>query len=55
MEENGFLVITFDSEVQMTSSFYCCASFGEIFDGTPIMTIISHFLGGAKWPKMAKN
>ena len=55
MEENGFLVITFDSEVQMTSSFHCCASFGEIFDGTPIMTIVFHFWGGAKWPKIAPN
>ncbi len=53
MEENGFLVITFDSEVQMTSSFHCCASFGKIFDVTPIMTIVFNFWGGAKWPKIA--
>ena len=53
MEENGFLGITFDSEVQMTSGFHCCASFDEIFHRTPIMTIIFNNWGGAKWPKMA--
>ena len=53
MEENGFLGITFDSEVQMTSGFHCCASFDEIFHRTPIMTIILNNWGGAKWPKMA--
>ena len=37
MEENGFLVITFDSEVQMTSGFHWCASFDEIFHRTPII------------------
>ena len=53
MEENGFLAITFDSEVQMTSGFHCCTSFDEIFHRTPIMTIMLHNWGGAKWPKMA--
>ena len=53
MEEISFLVITFDSEVQMTSGFHCCASFDDIFHRTPIMTIFLHNWGGAKWPKMA--
>ena len=52
MEENGFLVITFDSELQMTSGFHCCASYGEIFHRTPIMGMILVIWGGAKWPKM---
>ena len=51
MEENGFWVITFDSEVQMTSGFHCCASFGEIFHRTPIMTMML-LLG---WGQMAQN
>ena len=55
MEENGFLVITFDSELQMTSGFHCCASFDEIFPGTPIMALLSHIWGVAKWPNMAQN
>ena len=55
MDEICFLVITFDSEVQMTSSFDCCASFHEIFHRTPIMTMMLHNWGGAKWPKMAQN
>ena len=55
MEENGFLVITFDSELQMTSGFHCCASYGEIFHRTPIMSMILVIWGGAKWPKMAQN
>ena len=53
MEENGFLIITFDSEVQLTSSFHCCAGFDEIFHMTPIITMMLHNWGGAKWPKMA--
>ena len=48
MEENGFLIITFDSEVQLTSSFHCCAGFDEIFHMTPIMAMMLHI-----WPKMA--
>ena len=52
MEENGFWVITFDSEVQMTSGFHCCTSFGEIFHRTPIMAMMLHIWGGPKWPKM---
>ena len=55
MEEIGFLVITFDSEVQMTSGFDCCASYDDIFHRTPIMTMMLHNWGGAKWPKMAQN
>ena len=55
MEENGFLVITFDSEVQMTSGFHWCGSFNEIFHMTPIMTIMVLSFGGAKWLKMAQN
>ncbi len=54
-EENGFLVITFDSEVQTTSGFHVCASFDEIFHGTPIMTIRLPIFGGAIWLKMAQN
>ena len=55
MEENGFLVITFDSEVQMTSGFHCCASFDEIFHRTPIIGMLLHICAGAKWPKMVQN
>ena len=53
MEEIGFLVITFDSEVQMISSLDCCASFHDIFHRTPIMTMMLHNWGGVKWYKMA--
>ena len=53
MAQIGFLVITFDSEVQMTSGFHWCASFDEVFHMTPIMTMILHLCGGAKGPKMA--
>ena len=53
MEEIGFLVITFDSEVQMSSGFHWCASFDEIFHMTPIITMMLHISGGDKWPKMA--
>ena len=55
MEENGFWTITFDSEVQMTSSFHCCTGFYEIFNRTPLMTMMLYNWGGAKWPKMAQN
>ena len=55
MAENGFLVITFYSEVQSTSSFHCCAGFDEVFDRTPIRTMMLHNLGGAKWPKLTHN
>ena len=48
MEENVFLVITFDSEVQMTSGFHCCASFDVIFHRILIMTTMLHNWGGAK-------
>ena len=53
MEENGFLIITFDSEVQLTSSFHCCAGFDDIFHMTPIMAMMLHICGGAKGPQMA--
>ena len=53
MAQIGFLVITFDSEVQMTSGFHWCASFKEIFHMTTIMTMILHICGGAKWPQIA--
>ena len=53
MEEIVFLVITFDSEVQMTSGFHWCISLYSIFHMTPIMTMMLHICGGAKWPKMA--
>ena len=46
------LVITFDSEAQMTSSFDNHASFDEIFHRIPIIAILLHNLGRAKWPKM---
>ena len=52
MEENGFFIITFDSEVQLTSSFHCCAGFDDIFHMTPIMAIMAQIWGGAKWPKI---
>ena len=55
MEENGFLIITFYSEVQINSGFHCCASFGKIFHRTPIITMVLVIWGGAKWPKMAQN
>ena len=55
MVEIGFWVITFDSEVQMTSGFHCCAGFDYIFNRTPIMTIMLHICGGDKWPQMAQN
>ena len=53
MAQIGFLVITFDSEVQMTSGFHWCASFDEIFHMTPIMTNLVHICVGAKGPQMA--
>ena len=53
MEEISFLVITFDSEVQMSSGFHWCASFDEIFQMTPIMITMLHICVGAKWSKMA--
>ena len=52
MEEIGFLVITFDSEVQMTSGFHWHVGFVEIFHMTPIMTIMVE-KNGPKWPKIA--
>ena len=52
MEEIVFLVITFYSEVQMTSGFHWCASFDEIFHMTPIMTTKLPILW---WRQMAKN
>ena len=48
MAQIGFLVITFDSEVQMTSGFHWCASFDEIYHMTPIMTNLVHIYDGAK-------
>ena len=53
MAQIGFLVITFDSEVQMTSGFHWCASFDEVFHMTPIMNMMLHNCGRAKWPEMA--
>ena len=55
MEENGFWTITFDSEVQMASSFHCCTGFYEIFNRTPLITMMLHNWAGAKCPKMAPN
>ena len=55
MEEISFLVMTFDSEVLMTSGFHCCASFDDIFHRTPIMTMMFNNWDGAKWPKLAPN
>ena len=58
MVQIDFLIITFDSKVQMTSGFHCCASFDEIFHRTPIMIIIFNNWGGAigsKRPKMTND
>ena len=48
MHEYGFLAITFDPEVQMTSGFHCCASFDDIFHMIPLLAKVIHICDQAQ-------